>query len=71
MNKTSTLRGIMLDTYRTRPLTNRRLRALCFVRGGAMIVPMAGLCPYVNRSLSPELVEGSKGRVLRPMSFIN
>ena len=53
MNKTSTLRGFMLDTYRTQPLTSRRLCALRYVRGGACEVPIGELYPRHSVARAP------------------
>ena len=63
MNKTSTLLGNLLDTLRTLTLTSRRLSAPRRVMRVVCKVPTNGLCPFLSRSLSPELVEGSKGRL--------
>ena len=68
MNKTSTLLGNLLDALRTLTLTSRRLSALRRVMRVACKVPTNGLCPFLSRSLSPELVEGSKGRLASRVS---
>ena len=65
MNGTSTLRGIMLDTFRTEPLPSRRLFAAFCVRGGAYEVPISELYSRVPRLA----VSRPASRV--PLSLIN
>ena len=56
MNKTSTLLGNLLDTYRTPTWTSRRLSAVSCVMRVVCKVPTNGLCPWFNQV--PEPVEG-------------
>ena len=65
MNKTSTLRGFMLDAFWNQPLTSRRLFAAFCVRGGAYEVPISELYSRVPRLA----VSRPASRV--PLSLIN
>ena len=60
MNKTSTLRGIMLDTYWISTLTSRRLFTAFCNREGACRVPTIGLCPWTKQVPEPEVAEQSR-----------
>ncbi len=57
MNKTSTLRGILLDTYRISTLTSRRLFTALCDREGACRVPTIGSCACVfDASICPYFI---------------
>ena len=60
MNKTSTLRGILLDTYRISTLTSRRLFTALCDREGACRVPTIGLCSWLEQVTEPEVAEQSR-----------